>query len=110
MTSAAAGSGGPSVRHGALAPPSPPRACIVCGASLAGRRRQARCCSGACRAEAARLRGILSGSGSGAYRSVAGRLAARRKRTSRLLEPVRSTAPIEMPRRRDNAPGPDTRR
>jgi len=30
------------------------RACAICGVSLAGRRRHARCCSGACRAEASR--------------------------------------------------------
>ena len=81
MRSTATGSGRPSVRHGALAAPSPSRSCVVCGSSLEGRRRQTRCCSGACRAEAARLRAILSGSGAGTYRSVAGRLAARRKRT-----------------------------
>lgn len=60
------------------------RHCVVCGESLAGRRSDARHCSGPCRAEAARLRGILSGSpGSSnqAYRSVAERNEARRRRT-----------------------------
>lgn len=36
--------------------PSSKRACVFCGSSLAGRRRQARHCSGACRAAASRAR------------------------------------------------------
>jgi hypothetical protein len=37
------------------------RRCCVCGGSLEGRRRQARTCGGACRAEASRLRRLLAG-------------------------------------------------
>ena len=36
------------------------RTCAVCGADLTGRRRQARHCSGACRAEASRRHRLLS--------------------------------------------------
>jgi hypothetical protein len=57
------------------------RVCVVCGNSLEGRRIDARHCGGPCRAEASRLRAILSGRGSGPYRSLAERLEARRKRT-----------------------------
>jgi hypothetical protein len=39
--------------------------CIVCGASLEGRRRHARTCSPSCRREASRLRAVLSGRGDG---------------------------------------------
>ncbi len=37
------------------------RCCVVCGAPMEGRRRQARTCGGACRAEASRLRRLLAG-------------------------------------------------
>jgi hypothetical protein len=37
------------------------RRCVVCGAPMEGRRRQARTCGGACRAEASRLRRLLAG-------------------------------------------------
>jgi hypothetical protein len=58
------------------------RRCVVCGARMEGRRRQARTCGGACRAEASRLRRLLAGEQpvDGCY-SVAdrlGRLDARR--------------------------------
>ena len=66
---------------------------MVCGTSLEGRRADARRCGGPCRAEASRLRAILSGRGSGPYRSVAERLGARRKRTRELL----GTPEIELP-------------
>ncbi len=96
---------------GASSPaPSPPRACVVCGSSLSGRRRQAIHCSGACRAEAARLRAILAGSPGTPYLSVAERLAARRKRTQPLPEPVRSTTTTQTAGRRANAPGPAPKR
>lgn len=58
-----------------------PRVCVVCGASLAGRRSDARHCSGACRAEASRLRAILRGAEGADYDSLALRLQRRRKRT-----------------------------
>lgn len=58
------------------------RVCVVCGVPIDGRRSDARHCSGACRAEAARLRGILRGEGSSEgnvpYRSIEQRLRARR--------------------------------
>lgn len=59
------------------------RSCVVCGTSLDDRRSDARHCGGPCRAEAARLRAILSGRGSGPYRSVAERVRALSKRTNR---------------------------
>jgi pilus assembly protein CpaF len=61
--------------------------CVLCGVSLDGRRRGARHCSAACRAEASRLRAILSGRGSGPYSSVASRLSAMQKRTRSALDP-----------------------
>jgi len=39
------------------------RRCLVCGASLEGRRRQTRTCSDVCRAEASRLRRLLASGG-----------------------------------------------
>ena len=59
------------------------RLCVVCGSSLAGHRSDARHCSGACRAEAARLRAILRAAEGQRYRSIAERIEARRKRTQR---------------------------
>ena len=56
--------------------------CVVCGVPLDGRRSDARHCGGPCRAEAARLRAILNGRGSGPYRSIESRLSARRRRTA----------------------------
>lgn len=58
------------------------RVCVVCGASLRGRRSDARHCSGACRAEASRLRAILRGAESADFASVSQRLKRRRKRVS----------------------------
>lgn len=57
--------------------PRPP--CSICGASLDGRRPQARYCSGACRAEASRIRRIVSGAQPDGFASLAQRLAHRRK-------------------------------
>ena len=54
------------------------RSCVVCGASLDGRRADARHCGGPCRAEASRLRQILKGSARVPYRSIHQRLGARR--------------------------------
>lgn len=59
------------------------RVCVVCGVSIATRRRQARFCSGSRRAEASRIQAILSGSGTQPYRSLAERLDVRRNRTQR---------------------------
>lgn len=56
------------------------RSCAVCGASLEGQRSHARFCSGACRAEASRLRRIIAGEGADGYGSVLER-ERRRKRT-----------------------------
>ena len=44
-----------------------PDACPVCGASLAGRRADARLCSAACRREHRRVSRLLSGEGDGRY-------------------------------------------
>jgi hypothetical protein len=55
------------------------RVCVVCGSSLINRRSEARHCSAACRVEASRIRGILSGTYSGPYRSVKERLEAAQK-------------------------------
>ena len=57
------------------------RVCIVCGASLAGARRHALACSGKCRAEASRLRRILSGSEADGCRTLPALGWHRRKRT-----------------------------
>jgi hypothetical protein len=46
------------------------RRCPVCSASLAGRRRQTRYCSGKCRAEASREERILSGAGADGYQTL----------------------------------------
>ena len=59
------------------------RVCIVCDASLNGRRADAKHCSPACRAEAARIRAILDGKPSCRYRSLAQRREAAQKRTQR---------------------------
>lgn len=53
------------------------RICVVCGGSLKGRRKDARCCSASCRAEQSRIRAIIDGT-YGPYRSLAERLAKRR--------------------------------
>jgi len=61
------------------------RVCSVCGTSLEGRRRQARYCGGACRAEASRLRRLLDGEPVDGFASVGDRLGrmALRNRTER---------------------------
>lgn len=56
------------------------RVCVVCGASLKGRRSDARHCSGACRAEASRLRAMLRGAEQADFDSIARRMARRRRR------------------------------
>lgn len=51
------------------------RRCLICGASLEGRRRQTPTCSDVCRAEASRLRRLLDGeSPVDGFSSVADRL------------------------------------
>ncbi len=62
------------------------RVCVVCGTSLAAHRSQARHCSGACRAEASRIRAILAGKYSGEYVPLAGRFPALRTPFVRLSE------------------------
>jgi hypothetical protein len=50
------------------------RVCVVRGAPLEGRRVDARHCGGPCRAEASRLKAILSGRGSGSHTWVVGQV------------------------------------
>lgn len=57
------------------------RHCPVCGTTLDARRRHARYCGGACRAEASRLRRLLVGQEVDGFASLADRRARRRKRT-----------------------------
>jgi hypothetical protein len=52
--------------------------CVVCGGSLKGRRKDARCCSASCRAEQSRIRTIIDGTYAGPYRSLAERLSKRK--------------------------------
>jgi hypothetical protein len=59
---------------------TPARACPVCGEDLVGRRPQARYCSGACRAEASRLRRLLAGSPVDGFASIMDREARMRPR------------------------------
>ena len=61
----------------------PTRVCVVCDASLNGRRADAKHCSPTCRAEAARIRAILDGTGRCRYRSLKQRREAAQKRTQR---------------------------
>jgi hypothetical protein len=53
----------------------------ICGGDMAGMRADAVVCSAACRAEASRLRRLLSGSDADGYQSLTERLDARRRRT-----------------------------
>jgi hypothetical protein len=62
------------------------RLCVLCGSPLVGRRPHARFCSGACRAEASRLRAILYGRDRAPYGSLAERLAAAQSAHERRLE------------------------
>jgi hypothetical protein len=58
------------------------RRCAMCGGSMEERRRRhARYCPGACRAEASRLRRIAAGTTVDGFASVADREARRRRRT-----------------------------
>jgi hypothetical protein len=59
------------------------RCCVICGASLRGRRSDARHCGAPCRAEASRLRRLLDGKPDGPYRFVHQRLDAMGRRKSR---------------------------
>jgi hypothetical protein len=58
------------------------RRCAVCGGSLAGKRRDARFCSPACRREAGRQRAVLRGRRDGPYLTLA-HLAERRGRRAK---------------------------
>lgn len=60
-------------------PDAEPASCIVCGKSLRHQRRDARCCSPACRREAARYRRVLAGEGDEPYSTI-GELRERRQR------------------------------
>lgn len=59
------------------------RFCVFCDQPLIQRRSDCRYCSGACKAEGARLRAILSGEKPLGYRSVVQRMDSRRSRTNR---------------------------
>jgi hypothetical protein len=95
--------GGPQARKLARqARPRPPddamsRACVICGASLAGARRHALVCSGKCRAEASRLRWILSGAEADGCRTLPELGWQRRKRTGAArgsrMEPSKQVGP-----------------
>jgi hypothetical protein len=61
--------------------PRAPRVCRLCGAPLGDRRRDALYCSDAHRAEAGRIRAILSGSPTTIYPSLAHRIEASQRRT-----------------------------
>lgn len=52
----------------------PERVCVVCGRSMDGKRKDALCCSGPCRAERGRLLAILEGRDGGPYAFVVARL------------------------------------
>jgi len=56
------------------------RRCPVCGADLAGHRRDAKYCGTPCRVEAWRLRRLLAGRPVGDFATVAARMAAYRGR------------------------------
>ena len=71
------------------------RVCVVCGASLSAHRPHARHCSGACRAEASRIKAILAGKYTGPYVSLSSRFRALRDgfvRFSGATTPSRETA------------------
>jgi hypothetical protein len=55
------------------------RRCVICGGSLEGHRRDALCCSAACRREASRVRAVLSGESDRPYSCLA-QLIERRQR------------------------------
>lgn len=65
-----------------------PGRCVVCGASLIGRRKDARHCSPPCRADAARLKAILSSSSIKPYLSVADWIEAAQRRSQRVTGPI----------------------
>lgn len=58
------------------------RVCVVCGGSLDGKRKDALCCSGPCRAERGRLLAILEGREGGPYACVVARLEALHNRAA----------------------------
>lgn len=59
------------------------RSCPICGADLAGHRRDADVCGPSCRRQRSRLRRLLSGQGDGRYATVAEYDARRRRRAQR---------------------------
>jgi hypothetical protein len=59
-----------------------PRACLVCGTSLEGRRREARYCSGACRREANRIAHLLAGQPDSGYRTLGDYVQRRQRRAN----------------------------
>jgi len=69
------------------------RRCLVCGASLARLRSDARYCSPGCRREASRIRAVLAGRSDGPY-STLGDLAQRRQRRAK---PVIVGGPTSAP-------------
>lgn len=76
------------------------RVCVVCGASLSAHRPQARHCSGACRAEASRIRAILAGKYSGPYVSLSSRFQALRGGFVRLSEVTGASPQTTRPQQR----------
>lgn len=64
------------------------RRCPICGSDLSGRRADARCCGGRCRAEPSRLSQLFRGEGVDGYRSVEERLESRRKHTEPASEAI----------------------
>jgi hypothetical protein len=64
------------------------RRCEWCRESLAGRRADARYCSGSCRTEASRFSRLLRGEETDGYRSLIERLAATHSRTRTAREGV----------------------
>jgi len=106
MSSAAARSGR-AWSHGAPAL-SASRVCLWCGGALVQRRAGARFCGASCRREHNRVSRLLSGQRDGRYANLAAYDGRRRNRAQRAPEPLRSVPTTEMPRRRENAPGPAT--
>jgi hypothetical protein len=70
-------------QHGATPSAGTSSVCRLCGESLQGRRRDARYCCNAHRAEANRLLAILNGLSSAQYPSIKHRVGAATKRTRR---------------------------
>jgi len=67
---------------------APGRCCVVCGVSLVGHRKDARHCSAPCRAQAGRLRAILSANSNKPYLSVADWVGSPQRRSQRVTRPT----------------------